>query len=142
DGNWYPYPEGYDPAAYAQGYYAEDGNWYPYTAEQLAQWAEQQGYDPEQAAAWAQQQVYDPNAYAAGYDSNAAPQEPLVPEAPVDALTQGNGFDSPEIAPEAVPEQELEVAPESLFDAPSEPAYGATAEPDLQSLPELEAAPE
>src|SRR6185295_1352808 len=31
DGNWYPYPEGYDPAASAQGYYAEDGNWYPYT---------------------------------------------------------------------------------------------------------------
>ncbi|MFL5352605.1 MAG: hypothetical protein ACJ8AN_08165, partial [Archangium sp.] len=76
DGQWYAYPEGYDPNAQAydpnaqgydpnaqaydpnayaqqpQGYYGEDGQWYAYP----------EGYDPNA-------QAYDPNAQA--YDPNA-----------------------------------------------------------------------
>ncbi|HEX4621926.1 MAG TPA: hypothetical protein VH208_10205, partial [Myxococcaceae bacterium] len=76
DGNWYPYPAGYDPNAYY------DPNQYPQG------YAEgQQGYDPNQA--YYAQQGYDPNAanpegydpnqpayYPQGYDPNQQPYDP------------------------------------------------------------------
>src|SRR4051812_34018820 len=162
DGNWYPYPEGYDPNAQAQGYYAEDGNWYPYTVEQLAQWAESQGYDPAQAAAWAQQQVYGQNAYAeqggyageaqqpyvdphatpVGYDPNATAQEALETQPPVDPLTQGNGFASEESATQGFSEEAFEGGQGSEAGEIPEPSVGLTTEPDLSPQPTVEAAPE
>jgi hypothetical protein len=92
DGNWYPYPAGYDPNAYAQqqayydpnAYAAQQQAYYDPNAyaqqqayqdpnqqqvwdpAQIAEWARQQGYDPVAYLQWLQQQGYDPNAYAAG----------------------------------------------------------------------------
>jgi hypothetical protein len=75
DGNWYPYPEGYDPnqAYYAQGY--DPNQAYPQQGYDPNQYpAQEQGYDP-----YAQQPPYDPNqgyaGYPQGYDPNAYPQQ-------------------------------------------------------------------
>ncbi|MFZ5471816.1 MAG: hypothetical protein ACOZIN_20495, partial [Myxococcota bacterium] len=71
DGNWYPYPAGYDPNAYAGGYDPNAQGYYP-----------QGAYDPN--AGQYPQPGYDPNAYPGGYDPNAQgyyPQEGYDPNA-------------------------------------------------------------
>src|SRR4051812_12767312 len=68
DGEWYAYPQGYDPNAYPQQAY--DPN-YGY-------------YDPNQPQAQYPQQAYDPNQPQQPYDPNQ-PQQPYDPNQPQQA---------------------------------------------------------
>ena len=106
DGNWYPYPEGYDPATgqYAaaapgyvdssqqpqqqaawypppqqqpQGYYGPDGNWYPYppgydpaTGQYYPGYAPQPSYPQPQQPQWGHPQQAWPQQPQPQYDQN------------------------------------------------------------------------
>jgi hypothetical protein len=85
DGQWYPYPVGYDPnqagyydpdQAAAQGWYGQQQGYgqQAYAQNQPAYDPNQQAYDPNQQAYDPNQQAYDPNQQA--YDPNQQAYDP------------------------------------------------------------------
>jgi len=145
DGNWYPYPAGYDPATgqyaaaaypdysqqqqppaqgwYAppqpqQGYYGPDGNWYPYPP----------GYDPatgQYYPGYAPQPSYPAPQQWPMQQGPAAQAWPAQPQAQpqYDAATGQWGYPQPS-APVGYP-----VQPQQAW-APSEPVAMPPAEPE------------
>ncbi len=157
DGNWYPYPAGYDPAtgqyaypdyqqqaapgwypppAQPQGYYAQDGNWYPYppgydpaTGQYYQGYPPAPGYQqwPQQQPWPGQQPAYDPNAPA--QPQWGYPAQPGYPAAPADYAGTAWPDQQQPAAPTAAPMPELPPEPTTAVGPkpPAEPAFAVAA---------------
>ncbi|MDX2013972.1 MAG: hypothetical protein SFW67_27490 [Myxococcaceae bacterium] len=114
DGQWYPYPVGYDPnqgyydpnQAAAQGWYGQPGAYPPpgYDPNQAYDPSQQAPYDPSQQAPYdpSQQAPYDPSQQAPYDPSQQAPYDPSQ-QAPYDPSQQGQPAYDPAQYPAAQP---------------------------------------